>query len=73
MIQDDELLTIREAADRCKIKHVTMRAIIARKELRIVRLSDHSIRIAPSELRRWWEKKQNQPYVPLRIGKRRDK
>ncbi len=70
MIEDDELLTIKEAADRCKIKHELMRSIIARKELRIVRLGDHSIRIAPSELKRWWEKKQREPYVPLRINRR---
>jgi excisionase family DNA binding protein len=69
MIEDDELLTIREAADRCKVKHVLLRAVIARKELRIVRLGNKSIRIAPSELRRWWEKKQNQPYVPTRRAK----
>jgi excisionase family DNA binding protein len=69
MIEDEELLTIKEAADRCKIKHVTMRSIIARKELRIVRLGDKSIRIAPSELRRWWDKKQREPYVPMRRAK----
>ena len=70
MIEDDELLTIREAAARCKIKDDLMRSIIARKELRIVRLGDHSIRISPSELKRWWEKKQREPYVPLRINRR---
>jgi DNA binding domain, excisionase family len=70
MIEDDELLTIREAADRCKVKHELIRAIIARKELRIVRLGDKSIRIAPSELKRWWEKKQREPYVPVRVNRR---
>jgi excisionase family DNA binding protein len=72
MIEDDELLTIQEAADRCKIKHVKMRAIIARKELRIVRLGDKSIRIAPSELKRWWEKKQREPYAPVKVNRRAD-
>ena len=69
MIEDDELLTIQEAADRCKIRHVLLRSFIARKELRIVRFGGKSIRIAPSELKRWWEKKQNQPYVPTRRAK----
>jgi excisionase family DNA binding protein len=70
MIEDDELLTVEEAAARCKIKPDLMRALIARKQVRIVRLGDRAIRISPSELKRYWEKKEKEPYVPFKLNRK---
>jgi excisionase family DNA binding protein len=67
MIEDEELLTLEEAAKRCKIKKELMRTLIKRKQVRVVRIGLRKIRIAPSELRRFWEKEQRKPYVPFRM------
>jgi excisionase family DNA binding protein len=66
MIEDEELLTLEEAARRCNIKKDLMRSLIKRKQVRVVRIGVRRIGIAPSELRRFWEKKQREPYVPFK-------
>lgn len=48
----ERLLTLREAADRVGLKHVTLGRAIKRGDLGASMLG-HRIRIAPAELQRW--------------------
>jgi hypothetical protein len=64
-IEDEELLTLREAARRSGIKIDKMRAIVAARELKVIVLGPRALRIAPSELKRYWASKQQAGFTSL--------
>ena len=60
-----ELLTLEEAAERCKVGEKFLRAAIRARQLRVVILGPRAHRISVKELERWWAAKQTKGAVTL--------
>jgi len=58
-----ELLTYRQAAERCQVDEVFIRKAVRGRELRVVLLGPKTHRITTAELQRWWKSKQTKGVV----------
>jgi excisionase family DNA binding protein len=60
-----ELLTLEEAAERCKVGEKFLRDAIRRRQVRVVILGPRAHRIQVKELERWWDAKQTRGPITL--------
>jgi hypothetical protein len=61
---DDELVTIKGAAELCKVDPAFIRKAIAGLDLRVVILGPKTHRLRKSELRRWWKARETRAVIP---------